>query len=140
MLCFKCTSASLKPNAGGHLPYSNLKIGKLNTPTISKIMFECLSLYKILVCMCAFVCSLIFLHWESRVKNFIIEIYFWLKILEIYTICSGAATSKIYFTKIIIQTWIFTFSSMESFSYWTKNEKKVCHFDSVFNPLFLQIS
>ena len=89
---------------------------------------------------CAFVCSLIFLHWESRVKNLIIEIYVWLKILKIYTICSGAATSKIYFTKIIIQIWIFTFSSMEAFSYWTKNEKKVCLFDSVFNPLFLQIS
>ena len=52
MLRFKCTSASLKPNAGGHLPYSNIKIGKLNTPTISKIMCECLSLYKILVSMC----------------------------------------------------------------------------------------
>ena len=37
-----------KPQAGGDLPYSNLKIGKSNTPTIFKIMSECSSLYKIL--------------------------------------------------------------------------------------------
>ena len=35
----------LKPHAGGHLPYSNIKIRKLNTPTIFKIMCECSSLY-----------------------------------------------------------------------------------------------
>ena len=41
-------------DAGGHLPYSNIEIWKLNTPTISLKMCECLSLYKILVCMCVY--------------------------------------------------------------------------------------
>ena len=30
------TSTLLKPHAGGHLPYSNFKIGKSDTPTIFK--------------------------------------------------------------------------------------------------------
>ena len=30
------TPILLKPNADGHLPYSNFKIGKLDTPTIFK--------------------------------------------------------------------------------------------------------
>ena len=30
---FGCTTTLLKPHTSGHLPYSNFKIGKLNTPT-----------------------------------------------------------------------------------------------------------
>jgi len=40
--------ALLKPHAGGQVPYLNIEIGKLNNPTISKIIRECSSLYKIL--------------------------------------------------------------------------------------------
>ena len=45
---FGCTPAFLKPYPGGHLPYSNIKIEKSNTPTIFKIMLGCSFLYKIL--------------------------------------------------------------------------------------------
>ena len=49
-LPFECTPTLRKPHACGHLPYSNIKIGKSNTPTIFKIMRECSSLHRILVC------------------------------------------------------------------------------------------
>jgi len=41
---FGCTHALLD----GNLPHSNIKIGKLNTPTIFKILLECSSFYEIL--------------------------------------------------------------------------------------------
>ena len=37
-----------KTQAGGHIPCSNIKMGKSNSPTVFKIMLDFSSLYKIL--------------------------------------------------------------------------------------------